>query len=244
MYHPGPMSFPETRYSVVEVLRTGSGLERERALSLLASTYRGPIQMYLQRQLRGDSSRAEELTQAFFVAALERNIFGAYLPDRARFRTFVRVCVDRFADNAARDASRLKRGGGARAIPIHDEATEGGLQIASDTEPADAVFEQEFKRSLLQTSIDRLRERLIETKREHYFHVFRRFDLHDGSTERPSYAQIAVEIGSTATQVTNHLHAARKEFRRVVAATLRELSASEREYLEEAQALGIDPSPP
>jgi len=238
------VTFPETRYSVVHALRSDDHGQRERALALLASLYRAPIEAYLRYRLRGDAARAEELTQAFFVAVIERDIFGAYLSDKAKFRTFVRVCLDRFVDTAHRDETRKKRGGGVANVSLEAEAERSGLEIPADSEPAEAVFDREFKRALLASSIDKLRQRFENSDRAHYFHVFLRFDLHEGSEERPNYATLAAEIGSTVSQVTNHLHAARKELRRVVAETLRELSANDDEFLDEAKLMGIDPSPP
>ena len=238
------MGFPETRYSVVEALKSGDAGQRDRALSLLFSTYRGPIEAYLRHRTRGDTARAEELSQAFFAAVVERDIFGAYLSDRARFRTFVRVCLDRFVDTTHRDATRQKRGGGARTVSLDAEPEDGGVELAAADEPAEAAFDRELKRALLSRSVAELERRLEASGRAHYFHVFRRFDLHDADSDRPSYAVLAAEIGSTVTQVTNHLHAARKELRRIVAATLRELTSSEEEFLEEAQLMGIEPNPP
>lgn len=239
------MAFPETRYSVVHALRSEDGRERERALAQLSAAYRAPIEAYLRSRLRGDATRAEELTQAFFVAVIERDIFGAYLSEKAKFRTFVRVCLDRFAETAHRDANRQKRGGGTSSVSLDADGDRGPFEIADEgAEDAEALFEREFKRALIARSIQTLEERLTASNRAHYFHVFRRYDLHDGPEERPSYGVLAAEIGSTVTQVTNHLHAARKELRRVVATTLRELSASEEEFLDEARLLGVDPNPP
>lgn len=238
------VSFPETRYSVVHALRSDDHAQRQRALDLLASLYRAPIVAYLRNRLRGDGSRAEELAQAFFVAVIERDIFGAYLSDKAKFRTFVRVCLDRFVDTAHRDANRQKRGGGTSSVSLDAEDEHGRLELSDDGADAEALFEREFKRALVAKSIAVLKERLEASNRGHYFHVFARFDLHDGPGERPSYGVIAEEIGSTVSQVTNHLHAARKELRRVVASSLRDLCATEEEYLEEARVLGVDPNPP
>jgi len=237
-------AFPETRYSVVQALKSGDRGQRERALALLASIYRAPIEGYLRYRLRGDRTAAEELTQGFFVAVVERDIFGSYLSDKARFRTFLRVCLDRFADTAHRDANRKKRGGGARTVSIDAEQESGRPEIATDEEPPDAIFDREFKRALLAASIEKLKARLSSSGRAHYFHVFTRYDLHDGPEERPTYAKLGEEIGSNAAQVTNHLHATRKELKRILADTLREVCASDEEFEEEARLFGVDPHPP
>ena len=55
---------------------------------------------------------AQDLTQEFFTRAFEREYLSRYDPAKARFRTFVRTCLDGFLANEDKAAARLKRGGG------------------------------------------------------------------------------------------------------------------------------------
>ena len=73
--------------------------------------------------------------------------------------------------------------------------------------------------------------------------ILERYDLQGADDpDRPSYAQLASERGLPVSQVTNHLHWARREFRAAVLLTLREITASEAEFRAEARALlGVDP---
>ena len=65
-----------------------------------------------------------------------------------------------------------------------------------------------------------------------------RNDLHQpGDGERPSYREVADELGLTLTQVTNHLAWARRELRRLVLEHLATLSGSDAEIREEAEAI-------
>ena len=80
--------------------------------------------------------------------------------------------------------------------------------------------------------------RCAGTSREAALAVFRRCDVEGAEAdERPSYAALAGEFGLTVSQVTNHLHWARRELRREVLETLRETTASEEEFRAEARAL-------
>jgi hypothetical protein len=76
------------------------------------------------------------------------------------------------------------------------------------------------------------------------FALFERYDIEGAEAEaRPRYADLAVEFGLAPTQVTNQLHWARRELRRIVLEKLREITASEEEFRAEARALlGRDPS--
>ena len=70
------------------------------------------------------------------------------------------------------------------------------------------------------------------------FALFERYDLEGAEAhDRPTYAQLAADHGLPVTQVTNHLHWARRELRAAVLDKLREITASEEEFRSEARAL-------
>jgi DNA-directed RNA polymerase specialized sigma24 family protein len=66
------------------------------------------------------------------------------------------------------------------------------------------------------------------------FAVFSRYELEG---EKPTYADLAAELGVPETKITNDLHAARKRFRTLLLERLRSLCADEAEYQAEARAL-------
>jgi len=73
------------------------------------------------------------------------------------------------------------------------------------------------------------------------FRAFERYDLEDAGEGALTYEALAAELGITLTTVTNHLALARRELRRVVLETLREITASEEEFRLEARlVLGVD----
>ena len=60
---------------------------------------------------------------------------------------------------------------------------------------------------------------------------------------RPTYAALARETGLRVTDVTNQLAWARRAFREIVLALLRDVCASDEEFRAEARdLLGVDPS--
>jgi hypothetical protein len=69
------------------------------------------------------------------------------------------------------------------------------------------------------------------------FAVFERYDLSDSAEDRPTYAALARDLGITATTVTNHLAAMRRQFRRVVLDRLRDLTTTDEEFEAEAKRL-------
>ncbi len=89
----------------------------------------------------------------------------------------------------------------------------------------------------LRLSLETLRRRYEDTGKEIHFELFERYDLADDGAENVSYATLAQEFGLTTATVTNYLAAARRDFRRIVLEKLREITATEDEFQNEARAL-------
>ena len=237
--------FPTTRISVVEAAAGSDPEARRRALDTLVAVYWRPAYLHLRLKWNLGREEAEDLTQEFFARAMDRGFFEKYQPERARFRTFLRGCLDHLIANVRRDERRLKRGGGATHLPLDFAGAEQDLALAAPSSPddLDSLFHREWIRSLFTLAVDALRAECVERGDELRFRVFARSDLDPvAGQERPSYRDLAGEFSLSVAQVTNHLAWARREFRRVVLERLRELSGSEAEYRAEARELfGMDP---
>jgi RNA polymerase sigma factor (sigma-70 family) len=241
----GALAFPQTHRSVVLAVRSSDPEERARALDTVIRAYWRPVFKHLRAKWRADDPRAEDLAQGFFAAALEKGWLERFDPEKGRFRTFLLSCLDSYAANEVRAARRMKRGGDTTTVPLEVEDEDGTVRELPLPDPADleASFQREWARSLFALAVDSLRQRCAGTAKEVAFTLFERYDL-DGSDapERPSYAQLASALGLPVTQVTNHLHWARREFRAAVLEALREITASEAEFRAEARSLlGVDP---
>ena len=233
------MSFPATRLSVVQRTRSSDEETRRVALAAIIDAYWKPIYKYLRMKWSLTPEEASDLTQEFFTTTLEKDVVEKYDPAKARFRTYLRMCVDGFASNARKAERRLKRGGGITLVPLDFETAEG--EIATH-EPAvvadvDELFYREWVRALLERSVADLKDAATDAGRPVMFEVFARYDLLDDTETRPTYAQIARELGLTAATVTNHLAAMRRQFRTIILDRLRELTSSEEEWQAEAAKL-------
>jgi RNA polymerase sigma factor (sigma-70 family) len=233
------MSFPATRLSVVERTRSGDEETRRVALAAIIEAYWKPVYKYLRVKWSLQPDEAADLTQEFFATTLEKDVVGRYNPGKARFRTYLRMCVDGFASNARKAERRLKRGGGVTLVPLDFETAEG--EMASH-EPAvgadvDELFYREWVRALLERAVEDLKRSAVEGGRGVMFDVFARYDLLDDKDTRPTYGDIARELGLTPATVTNHLAAMRKQFRAIVLERLRDLTTSEEEWESEAARL-------
>lgn len=237
------MAFPATHLSLVRRAGSGDVDTRADAEEVLAAVYWAPIYTHIRLAHRQEPADAEDLTQGFFAHALRRGLFARYEPERARFRTYLRRCVDSYVANTLQAERRLKRGGAAAFVSIEAAEIEGRLtsDTLSGAADADAVFHREWVRSVFGDAVRRLRERYRAAGRTGQLALFERYDLSDSDAGRPTYAELAAEHGIRVTQVTNWLAAARRDFRAIALETIRELAGSEDDFRADVQALlGIE----
>ena len=232
--------FPSTRVSAIVAASSADPNERARGFEVLVEAYWMPLYKYIRIKWSKPAEDARDLTQGFFTEAIEKNFFARYDPERARFRTFIRACVDGFIANQDKAAHRIKRGGGVMTVAIDFEEAEAQLHGRSFVAPNDIedFFEKEWTRSVFGLALDSLRHRLTEAGKTTYYEIFQSIVLaEDEGSGRPSYRELAEQFSISVSDVTNYLALARREFRSCVLAKLRELTASEEEYQREARAL-------
>ncbi len=235
----GSGKFPATRHSAVLAAQSADLVERERGLAILVAAYWKPIYKYVRIRHGQSDEDAEDLTQGFFARALEKEFFAAYEPAKGTFRTYLRTCLDRFVANEKKAASRRKRSPGAPVLSLDFADAEG--ELAREDPPAGETMEQyfhnEFVRSLFALAVDKLREECALRGKDLPFRLFERYELERDPDENLTYDRLAEEFHIPVTQVTNFLAFARREFRRVVLEKLREITANDREFREEARSL-------
>lgn len=237
-------AFPSTRASVVHATGSDDPVLREQAWGVLIRSYWKPVYKFIRIQWRADEQDAQDLTQEFFTRAMESGFLERFEPSRARFRTYLRTCLQGFLSNERKAASRLKRGGEYRFVPVDFAAAEAELSHAAPaSRDPEAYFRQESIRSLFGLAVDDLRAHCEAAGKTVQFAVFERYDLQPSSpAERPTYRALAEEFDIPVTQVTNYLAFARRELRRLVLERLREVSGSDGEFRAEAiELLGVDP---
>lgn len=238
--------FPASRYADILASSSPDPEARKRALESLVSVYWKPVYKYIRLKKGENNENAKDLTQAFFTLALDKGFFERYDPSKARFRTYLRVCIDGFISNQRKSAGRVKRGGNREFLSLDFESGEREFcrQRISDCVGPDELFHREWVRSLFSLAVEELRRQCTASNRSVHFALFERYDLEGPDSEhKPTYAALAEEFGLTVSQVTNHLTRVRREFRQLVLERIRATTGSDDEFREEAQQLlGGDPS--
>jgi RNA polymerase sigma factor (sigma-70 family) len=237
--------FPTTRSSLVAGVRSAEPAERARSLEAVVRAYWRAVYKHLRARWRMSRQDAEDLTQSFFAVALEKDYLASYDAGRGRFRTYLRICADRFASKDHRDGRREKRGGGIRPLSLDFGAAEGELSRQLPASPAivEQLFDDEWRRTLFALAIEALRVELEAAGHGEHYRLFERYDLREEEATL-TYADLARELGVPVTTVTNRLARVRRELRRHVIEQLGAITSTEGELREEARALlGIELPP-
>jgi RNA polymerase sigma factor (sigma-70 family) len=236
---PSMSAFPGTRHSNLAAMKSVHADERRAAFDTLVTAYWKPVFKYVRLKWHASPEDAADLTQGFFLRAIEKDFFAGFDPAKARFRTFLRTCLDAFVANARKAEGRHKRGGAVTLVSIDFAEAERELrhQALRVVDDFDAYFHREWLRGLFASAADRLRDACTARGRAGRYTVFEQYDLVPEVADRPTYAELARRLGVSSAEVTNELAAARREFRRLVLEALREQCASDQEFEAESRAL-------
>ena len=176
------MAFHTTRWTLIDAAKQGD----EAALETLLERYRAPVVGYLTRSGLS-AADAEDVAQEVFLR-LYQKVLPTAEATRGRFRGLLLTVTKNVAIEHARRRKALRRGGEHAHVPLEDGLT-GTLE-------PDPVFDREWLGHLLTRGLERLEQ-------EHpNYHAALSGTLLD---ER-SYAEVAEELGTTVTNVRNHLY--------------------------------------
>lgn len=228
-----PARFPTTRASLILAVRQPEF--RAEALEAIVEVYWKPVYKYARLKWSRSPEDAQDLTQDFFARLFERDLLARWEPDRASFRTYLRLCLDGHARNALTAANRLKRGGGAPIVTLDFEKAESELSLASPDLSPEEIFHREWQRRMFELAIADLAVYCRTTGRDVQWRVFESFDL--APAERPTYEQLAARENVPATTITNYLAWARRELRRALVSRLAGTTGAGAELRREAREL-------
>ena len=177
--------FPPTHLSVIERVRSRDADVRRLAFGDLAGGYWRAAYHYLRLQWHLSAEDAEDAVQAFFTTAFEKQYLEKFDPAKARFRTFLRTCLDRFAQNTLKAERAAKRGGGVQLLSLDFAGAERELpRLPPVIGDAERFFHDETIRALFTRAVDRMRRDFAAANRQVVIDVFERHDLSPGPATR------------------------------------------------------------
>jgi hypothetical protein len=238
------IQLPATEWSLVDLARQQSDHSASRdALAVLLKRYLPALRSHLVSNRRIDAEQADDLLQGFVAdKIIEQRLLEHAARERGKFRSFLRVTLDRYVVSTHRSATAAKRRPDAGLFELADNADR--IQGSGCDDPARA-FEVAWARELIAEGIARSRAECARSNRPDLWRIFQArvvIPAFEGG-EPVAYDQLVRELGLEAPLVACSLLAtAKRMFARNLRGVAGEYADSDggvdREISELCQILG------
>jgi len=227
-------TFVTTHWSVVLSAANSDTAQAHDALAILCQTYWHPLYAYVRR--RGYSPEdAEDLTQGFFAALLQRKAVSTVNPGKGRFRSFLLASLNHFLSDEWDKARAQKRGSG-KVVSFDTQAAETWLnQVPSENVTPEQAFELRWAITLLERVYRTLEEEHQQQGKGELFEALRATLAGPGNSA--PYAELAQRLGLTEGAVKVAVHRLRQRYRVLLREAIAQTVASVMEVDEELRYL-------
>jgi RNA polymerase sigma factor (sigma-70 family) len=227
--------FSTTHWSVVLAAGNLDSASSREAMEKLCRTYWFPLYSYLRR--RGyEMHEAEDYTQAFFAALLQRHSLQHADPHQGKFRSFLLVCLNHFLADERDRARAQKRGGGRETVSLdmEDAETRYRLEPAHDLTP-ERLFAKSWSLTILNNAMARLKAEFSATDKQQLFESLK---PHLPAGKGPTgYRELAVRLGMTEAAVKVAVYRLRHRYRQLVRDEIAQTVSTPQQVDEEIQDL-------
>jgi RNA polymerase sigma-70 factor (ECF subfamily) len=231
----GPSEFASTHWSIVLAAGHRSSPGSRGALATLCTSYWFPLYAYARRRTR-DLHEAQDLTQEFFAALLEKDYLAAVRPERGRFRAFLLTAFKHFMANEWEKAHAQKRGGGVVPIPLDFVAGESRfIREPADGLTPERLFERQWVLSLLDRVLQHLRDEFARAGKLDEFDRLKVFIT--PQTSAVSHSDVARDLAITENAVAVAAHRLRRRYRELLRAEIAQTVAGPGEVDDEIRSL-------
>lgn len=233
--------FLTTRWSLV-VAAGAASPAAEQALAFLCRSYWYPLFAFLRRQ-GYNFAEAEDLTQGFFTALLEKEFLKDVERERGRFRSFLLAALKHYTAKQHR-AARTQKRGGQHAVHSFD-CSEGETRYQQEpfheTTP-EALFDHDWAQAVIRRVLEALAADQADPAKAALFGELRGYL--DGSNQT-AYRDVAERFGMTEGAVKVAVHRLRQRFgtllRQEIGHTVAEAGEVEDEINSLLKALRLEP---
>jgi RNA polymerase sigma-70 factor (ECF subfamily) len=210
----GERKFATTHWSLVVAAGDRRRADADNALATLCEQYWYPVYAFVRR--RGyPAADAQDLTQAFFAALLEKDYLRSADCERGRFRTFLLTAVSKFLAKEVERARAQKRGGGRKPLSIDFADAEGRYRLEpADRTTPEMLFERRWAMMLLDRAIERLGADYARKGKTELFKKMR--PLLIASDNEAEYSELAADLDMTPGALKVALHRLRRRFGRTL----------------------------
>lgn len=188
-------------WSLLEPAR-GDDQEQYRAtMERLAVAYWRPVYCFI-RTKGYPASRAEDLTQEFFLRLLDRDWLRRADRQRGRFRTFLLTILVRFLSDQGPNRAPRQRQFDSQMVSISALMRDADRCFEPpDSHTPERIFMRQWAKAVIATTCRRLESWCLERGRPQWYDVFQLLRFPDPGTQRLSQEAIAEQLGSSRDQV-------------------------------------------
>jgi len=207
------------------------------ALERLLLRYYGPIHRIIQLQQRCGPEQAEDAAQEFIKECLRRDFLKEVGPDKGRFRTFIRRCLEYFLRDQHVKAAAQKRGGGEAPLSLQQTDDEGHplLDPAAPAEDPGTLLDREWARLVVEQALLRLEAECRVARRAELYRELK--DQLTSAGEPASAAGVAARLGLSEGAVNVARHRLRQRLGELIAEEVQGTVGEEGDWREELQYL-------
>jgi RNA polymerase sigma-70 factor (ECF subfamily) len=210
-------SFPKTRWTLIQKVRSGSDQERSDALQDLCKAYWFPLYAFA-RKGGHSQQQAEDAVQDFMCTILDSDLFAKAEQSRGHLRTLLLTHFTASLNNSHNHDARLKRGGASVHIPLDLPNPEGQYQLEFQSLdlPPDVIYHRQWAQNLIQRALDRLKQLFSEHGQTERFKSLRAFlPLNDDAADADMDAA-ASAAGLSPSAFRTALHRTRQHYRKLI----------------------------
>ncbi len=240
---PRGAAWPPSRWSVIRKARDRNHPEHREAIETLTDLYTKPILRHMIRNgIKADD--AEDCLQAFILHIVEGSVLKHFTREGARFRTFIKIVLERFLVSEYRRETALKRGGGRIVLTGNIRRTAEELEVEPATHlTPDALFDQGWAISVIEEAQQRLRKDFVKNDRVDQFDALMAVFVLQESDARE---RLEKELNMTPVQARNFLYNCRRRLRAHISRIVHESVDPDVDLETEVQLLleALNPSRP
>jgi DNA-directed RNA polymerase specialized sigma24 family protein len=193
-------------------------------MARLIALYWRPVQLLVRRRGVGREA-ADDLTQGFFTAFLERDFLRYVDPGRGVFRAFLLTALEHYLADEWDRARAAKRGAGRPHLPLDDHGRAASA-LASSAEDPERRLNRKWAIEVLGRALEVVREGYRARGCSHEFDVLAP-RVCAATSPQPTYAELAARLGLVEHAVNNRLHRLRRQLRGAICTELRALSPAD-----------------
>jgi RNA polymerase sigma factor (sigma-70 family) len=227
--------FTTTRWTLVLTAGDRTSADSQASLATLCESYWYPVYAFVRRSGR-DSDTARDLTQAFFMRVLEKDVLKEARRERGRFRSFLLASLRHFLANEYDREQAVKRGGRATHLSLEFDDGERRYQLEpADTATPEHLYERRWALDVIDRAMQRLEARHAQTARQALFERLKPFLR--GDEESQSSRELSAALGLSDGALRVALHRFRRQFADALRDTIADTVEHETEIDDELRHL-------